>query len=577
MKKTLSLLLAAVLLLCAFTPAVSAADSSFSLFVASDLHMTDAKSYGSLASHTKLPDNALYPHATMQGQAEAESEAIVKAMLKNFASSDEQILLIGGDLCDGTISTHKAIAALFSAFEKSTSKKIFVIPGNHDVEAESGEKASISDFKSIYAEFGYNEALSVEPTSGSYTADLGGDYRLLAVDSCIYGKDDGQITKTVYDWIVCESAKAKADGKHLIALMHHNLLPHYSLQANLVSDKTGEIAKTSSIAQEFADLGIKYVLTGHLHANDISEATSKSGNRVYDILTGSLTTSPNAYRRITFSDTAVTVKTRYVTSIDTSDLPQGYSDAQLSLIQSDFPAYSKGFFEAGMILWLDRYLGDAAKVARYLKIEEGTPAYAALDKVMAVVGESLKLPIYETKATPEKNDSVEEIANGAGVSLPKSSYSYPYQVVAAIMHAFYAGDGSITSDSIEVKLIKYILAGCVSYAFGTILTLPDLSAAKPLFKALGFFEADLRAALVSESAKQTFANNAAEKVIGAAAEPLLCSLTQDAYAPGDLNETLDSYGTASAFTPGSAPITLFSRIFSILSEIFGAILKLYSI
>jgi predicted MPP superfamily phosphohydrolase len=563
MKKILSAVLVILLLIPSAVLPATASDNSLSVFVATDLHMTPAEQYGSVTDHTKLKDNELYPHATMQGQMEAESEAIVKSMLSDFAKSNDKNLLICGDLCSGKISEHKAIAKLFSDFENRTGKSIFVVPGNHDVEKQSSDKASIDDFKEIYADFGYNEALSQEETSGSYTADLGGKYRLLAIDSCIYGESDGQITSNEYKWILEQVQLAKNDGKYLIAMMHHNLLQHVDLQTNTVHDKTGQISFFSSLAQEFADMGIKYFLTGHLHANDITQATSCKGNRVYDILTGSLTTSPNAYRELTFSDNGVQVQTHYVTNINVADLPSGYNEKQLALIQNDFPSYASGFFEAGMILWIERYLGGAGKIAQKLKISEDSVAYNELDRIMKIVGDSLKLPIYSSDSD-KKSTSIQSIAASVGKDIPQSDYQYPYQVVAAVMSAFYSGNGKINSESTEMKLLYSILDGAFAYALGNL----PFSGIDCLLSKLGI-DYSLSGQSVTSAAQLTFRDTAAKKLAQIAIEPLLNSISNDAYSPDDLNVTLDAYGQSASYLQNQMPLNVILRLLKYLYSVLA--------
>ena len=76
-------------------------------------------------------------------------------------------------------------------------------------------------------------------------------------------------------------------------MMHHSLLPHYELQPM--------IDLWRFYAGWFANHGILTVITGHIHANDISASVSDCGNTVYDIQTGALIASPNTYRELTFS------------------------------------------------------------------------------------------------------------------------------------------------------------------------------------------------------------------------------------------------------------------------------------
>ena len=52
----------------------------------------------------------------------------------------------------------------------------------------------------------------------------------------------------------------------------------------------------ASIAAQLADAGLEMIFTGHMHANDIAVMTTKSGNTLYDVETGSNLTYPSPMR-----------------------------------------------------------------------------------------------------------------------------------------------------------------------------------------------------------------------------------------------------------------------------------------
>ena len=51
-----------------------------------------------------------------------------------------------------------------------------------------------------------------------------------------------------------------------------------------------------AVAPAYADAGVSIVLTGHMHANDISAYTSAAGNTLHDVETDSLATYPSYIR-----------------------------------------------------------------------------------------------------------------------------------------------------------------------------------------------------------------------------------------------------------------------------------------
>lgn len=538
--KILSVILSLALVICAIPVSVFAEKDELKFTVAADTHYQCLADVGSPAAEVQYTEGMLdsenYYHATFQGQMNHESEAIIRSMLNDFVKSDSEYLLIPGDLTCGKRQSHIEFAKLLKDAEEKSGKQIIVICGNHDCDKETDDLETyidINEFKEIYADFGFNDAIASDTNSASYAVDLSDNYRLLAIDSCIYGKDDGAVTDETLNWVSEQAAKAKADGKNVIAMMHHSLLPHFTVQPM--------IDNYSEIAEKMADMGIKLVFTGHLHANDISMANSKSGNTVYDIQTGSLITSPNAYRVIDITDDEIKVDSKYVTEIDTQYLPDGFTDSQIELMKTDFPAYAYGYFEAGICRWLNRYIGSAGKVGKLLKLTPGTTEYEIVDKIMKNIGEAFSLPIYDDGKTPDKIDSIEEIAAVSGVEIPESDYQRVYQLAAKIMNGFYHGDEDESIKTTEFPLFfacfKAVLARTlVNFGFTT-------TTAKTLNTFLSdTFGVDPYNKILTETAKVTYASEAADKILKSVLYNLCDGLVEDLSEPSDINTTITGYG-----------------------------------
>jgi hypothetical protein len=77
--------------------------------------------------------------------------------------------------------------------------------------------------------------------------------------------------------------------------------------------------------------GVRFIFTGHYHANDITELTS-DGKSLFDIETGSLVTPLSPYRIITMGDNLMNIRTKRVSSVN-CPLPGG----------QDFLTYSNLF------------------------------------------------------------------------------------------------------------------------------------------------------------------------------------------------------------------------------------------
>ena len=547
-----------------FTGVINAgAEAPLSVFVAADCHYRPLSMLDPIGEENGLPGDPLYWHTNIQGQLTYESDAIMNELLARFEASSSKIMLIPGDLSDsGKLREHKALAAKFKQFEQKTGKCIFVINGNHDIEGVSdGNTIDLAEFKSIYADFGYKEALSCDASSASYTAELGHGYRLIAIDDCIYGDDLGKIIPEIVKWIKQQVSAAKADGVKLIGMMHHSLLEHFKIQG-IVGDTVKNYQKLSA---QFADWGIKIVLTGHKHANDISTAVSAGSNRIYDIETSCLVSYPNTYRCVSFSDSSVKVASKYIDKINTSDLAPGYNQAQINLISTDFPAFSQGYFNAGMQRYVNEYFGTPRKVSGWLNIKQGTGTYDALELVMNVLGKALNLPIYDKAGTPAI-DSVQEIAKCAGETIAPSNYTRFSELMAVFVSRMFCGDENTPYDAPEIKLFLQTFKAALVYA---LVNIPD-AAAGELFQKLNLKSPGISTggAAFTRVSKLVFAKSAATKVISAFIRPLVEGMTVDSFSPGDLNVTLEAYGVSAGFKAGDDPITAFQMISDFIKGVF---------
>lgn len=75
------------------------------------------------------------------------------------------------------------------------------------------------------------------------------------------------------------------EGRHVFGLTHHNLVPHFKGEDQILKDFT--IYGWKENLDFFTDLGIQYNFSGHMHANDIATASAFNGKRLTDIETAS--------------------------------------------------------------------------------------------------------------------------------------------------------------------------------------------------------------------------------------------------------------------------------------------------
>lgn len=283
----------------------------------------------------QLMDNGItiQHYDKMSGKAVREVPSVLQQVLDDYLDSDTQIILIPGDITkDGEKQSHLDFVKKLQPL-KDKGIRIFVIPGNHDInipnplayknsETFRVESITPEEFVNIYADFGYRDAISRDTASLSYLAELDNNNWLLAVDVSRYKEyttgtiSGGRLLPSTEQWI--KDVMKDADNKNVrvTAMMHHGLVEHIMMQSSFFSEYI--VDDWQRIASLFADLGIKAVFTGHFHANDITEFTSGKGNKIYDIETGSLSAYPFPYRFAELNDRGLKISTRNITSTPSS-------------------------------------------------------------------------------------------------------------------------------------------------------------------------------------------------------------------------------------------------------------------
>jgi len=557
MKKTckslLSVLLALALVL-SLALFAGAADNSLKIFVAADVHYRPYSELTPLAEANFL-DDPLFHHVNFKSMLTYECEAIIDAFLKAAQAAGAKYIFLAGDSTeDGYWAEHEGLVKILKAFQKRTGIQIFVVPGNHDVRtAASRGRLEIEDFVRLYADFGYNRALARREGDGSYTAELGSGYRLLAIDAVLYSKDASIITPGLFDWIEAQLEQAKKDGKKVIAMTHFNVLEHLMIEGFVSGALT--IDQYRKLATMLADGGVKYVFTGHMHANDISHAVTPKGNKIFDIQTGSLTTYPNAYREVTFSDASVQIKTGYVDKIDISLLPKGFSKAQLDFMKNDFPGYSMAYHRAGFRGYANFISGLTDSLAGALNIPEGSAAYQAIEAAMDALKDAANLPMYG------ETDSVEAIAKKAGITLAQSEYMNLLDLAGAIFARHYEGNENTPFDSMELQLFGQAFNAVLASALAEM----PLRSANALLAAVGAPAIPATDLPLTLAAKRIYMRTPAKVVTREFVWLLGRGVFTDWSGPDDLNAVLEPYGEKWA-VPGRAVST---TTFGFATDILG--------
>ena len=477
MKKLIAILLTLSMLfsLCAVSVSASDDTADLSYAVASDLHYKPHEE--TLEWYSEDP---IFGYANRRAAMENESTLIIDEFLKQCAEDDKiQFVLVPGDLTnDGKvfIDDHKVVAEKFRKFEAETGKQIYVIDGNHDV-GMVGEycETGLAEFKQVYYEFGYKEALSVMEDNCSYTADLSDKYRLIALDSCDPDKstEDGMNNEKV-EWVIEQAKLAYEDGKYPILMMHHNLLDHLPMQRLLSHDFI--IRNHTITAEKWANAGIKLVFTGHEHCSDATSYTSTKGNVISDFATTSLTMYPLQYRYVEMREDSIIYEAKTIDKIDTAALKAmvpDYSDEQLAEMDKGLNAFAKQFLKNGVEYRLERGFND-----EQLGIKPDDIYYGVVRDVVDGLNDVLNMPLYG-------EGSAQELAREYGIEIPDSDYKDGWDVATELVSAHYAGSENYPLSSRDVKILLLMVSLVLRNEYSVISDMEIMQMAEAIILAQG--------------------------------------------------------------------------------------------
>lgn len=202
------------------------------------------------------------------------------------------------------------------------------------------------DFKYSYYCQGY----------GSYLARIDNNLEnknsltLLFIDTSIYSCDyeqnhkDGKtnvvgaLDKNVMKWAIEKIDEAKARKDMIFVISHHAFIPNFRDQRLVLGPFIIKNWKEKYIDDDprindklpievLADMGVKFLFTGHLHENGTAKYKSVLGNEIFNIQTGSTVTYPLPIRHINilddieeFNGFSVDLKTQLIKSFSYENL-----------------------------------------------------------------------------------------------------------------------------------------------------------------------------------------------------------------------------------------------------------------
>ena len=305
--------------------------------VVSDIHVMDP----SLLPEEKGEGTPWDTYYKGQRKMLEQSAGLFDQFINAMKSEAPDVLLITGDLTkDGEEASHQYVIDKLAELKtylnnKNKNIKIYVIPGNHDFGEETdpldptkdADKLSTS-FDLFYADYGYSGSTpDTEGNSLSYVAEPVSGLVLLAIDS-----HSGSIDPATLTWICNQALSARANGKRVIAMMHHPLFPHITGAELFATSYT--VANYTTVRNALINAGVNVILTGHFHTSDIAydwdDDATVINNGIYDINTGSLISYPCDYRMLTLSADKSKLGVNTYSMTETSDLQPIESDNKVT-------------------------------------------------------------------------------------------------------------------------------------------------------------------------------------------------------------------------------------------------------
>lgn len=535
--KILSVILAAIMIL-AVIPMNSAFAESITdaVIPAEELNfalMSDMHYYPSTLTGN-YNDAFMFEAQASLGRNYLQSEALLESALAAYADhakkNDLKYLVLSGDLTsNGEYEGHIQLAKRLERFEAETGIQVIAIAGNHDInkaaaetyengKRESARNTTPEEFLEIYKNLGYDIAYHrYVPSEGkanmlSYSV-RDGKYRFIVMDTAAYsydvtkdGRDNGEtrgcMTDEFFNWVLAEIADAKANGETPIGVQHHTLADHFKAEYTILRGFV--LDDWQRIGEAFADAGMNFTLTGHIHQNDIAQVITDDGNVLNEICSPSTSAFPNTIREISASVNANGKVTMDIQSYDidcvkpvevngyTYDTPfreqsfkitfvgdDGFAAKASDLILSLLLKYSGEFEEKGFIpaladMGLDLegilrgYLGDGLKI--------GDVNIFSVDNILMFINDLYEqiyaLYLEDPEATAEYlRGAIEKILSVQVSELPCTRFLEEYGVgdankpgdledlVSSVLIYTYAGDDYIEDDEFFMDAVYQLENG----------------------------------------------------------------------------------------------------------------------
>ena len=314
-----------------FSLASMASSATDRIVIISDPHL--------LSPELVVPGTAIERADAVETKMMAHSDDIMHSLTDSIIALQPACVLISGDLThNGERLSHERMVQYLDRMARYGIQPL-VIPGNHDCNNPSarrfdGDKtlpaATVTreEFAQLYSRYGYGEGFRRDPASLSYCCEPVKGVVIIGIDSnmdelnMLTSRGDstdtyhngGRIKPETLQWVTRVASEANAEGKRVIAMMHHHLVQHFDQEDRLFANYI--VKNHNDVAQQLMQAGVHTIFTGHLHVTDAATLyNSDRTDSIVDVGTGSAICYPFAMRVAQFNDesNSLEVSTRWLT------------------------------------------------------------------------------------------------------------------------------------------------------------------------------------------------------------------------------------------------------------------------
>ena len=302
------------------------AETTYRVITATDLHYLAPELTDHGAYFWRVMENA-------DGKVTEYCEEITDTFLAEVIGEQPEALILTGDISfNGARASHESLAKKLAAVE-AAGVPVFVLPGNHDLyrgtsAAFFGESYELvpsvteEEFAQIYGEFGFEEALSRDSDSLSYTARLNEHTRLLMLDANTL-HDYCSLSDKSLRWVEKQLKDAQKENMTVLAACHQNLYQHSVFRGGYMLDCSEQLHE---LLERYE---VRLILSGHMHIQHI-----KTEGTVTEIAGSPLTMGACRYGLLSFEAGAYRYEAR---SVDLSAWAKGQGIENEDLLR--FPDY----------------------------------------------------------------------------------------------------------------------------------------------------------------------------------------------------------------------------------------------